>query len=140
MAAESRVRTASAADTRIGCDFSFISALCGRYCRPHSVNTLIVVSNGKLLRQARGGKQQAEPGAAYLLEKLRRAADEKAVLMALKYSYRHPTIFEGMSPRAIAELYRSKEEFISKTEENVDAIVKLRTTAATHEAMTGRGI
>ena len=61
-------------------------------------------------------------------------------MMALKYSYKHTGIFEGMSPGAIAELYRSKEEFISKTEENVDAIVKLRTTVAAYEAMTGRGI
>ena len=74
------------------------------------------------------------------LDKLRRATDEKAVLMALKYSFKHPEVFEGMSPGEIAELYRSKEEFISKTEENVDAIVKLRTTVAAYEAMTGRGM
>jgi hypothetical protein len=83
------------------------------------------------------GKEEAYP---YLLEKLRNAADEKEVLMALKYSYQYPGIFDGMTPEQIAALYRSREELIPKTEENVDAIVKLRTTVAGYEAMTGRGI
>ena len=81
------------------------------------------------------GKEEAYP---YLLGKLRRAVDEKEVLKALDYSYKHPGVFEGMSAGEVAALYRSKEQFISKTEENVDAIVKLRMAADAYEAMSGR--
>jgi len=81
------------------------------------------------------GKEEAYP---YLLGKLRRAADEKEVLKALDYSYKHPGVFERMSAGEVAALYRSREQFISKTEENVDAIVRLRMTADAYEAMSGR--
>lgn len=81
------------------------------------------------------GKEEAYP---YLLGKLRRAVDEKEVLKALDYSYKHPGVFEGMGAGEVAALYRSKEEFISKTEDNVDPIVKLRMTADAYEAMSGR--
>lgn len=78
------------------------------------------------------GKEDAYP---YLLKKFRDARDEKEVLMALTYTYSHPEIFEGMKPQEIAALYRSKEQFISKTKANIDAIVKLRTTAAQREGL-----
>jgi hypothetical protein len=81
------------------------------------------------------GKEEAYP---YLLKKLRDARDENGVLMALKYSYSHPDIFEGMKPQEIAELYRSKEPFISKTKANVDVIVKLRTTVGKYERLARR--
>ncbi len=82
----------------------------------------------------------AEGAYPYLLAELRQATDEKEVLMALKYSYKYPGIFEGMEPEEIARLYLSKEQFIARTKANVDAIVQLKTTAARYEAMAGRGM
>lgn len=81
------------------------------------------------------GKEEAYP---YLLRKLRDARDEKEVLMALTHSYSHPGIFEGMKPQEIAELYRSKERFITRTKVNIEAIVKLRTTVAQYERSARR--